>query len=365
MKKTVLGIAAIGAASTLFLQHYPMFGKTPNAKKRLDYQGSPNYEKNKFKNIYPTTMGSDLQSLGSIIRDYTRKIPNLTPSLPLPMQSFKWDNHSHNQARVTWFGHSTVFLELHGKTIFIDPMLGRSPSPFPQIGGKRYSQDLPFDKEDIPFIDIVLYSHDHYDHLDYDSVNLLKNKVGQFIVPLGVGSRLEGWGVPTGKINELDWWDAIEHSGIQFISTPARHFSGRSLFDQNSTLWTSWVIQSGETNIFYSGDSGYGPHFKEIGAQYGPFDFTMIECGQYDDRWADIHLTPEETVQAHLDVNGKLMMPIHWSAFTLAFHEWTDPIERVTKAAIERGVAITTPVIGQSIVVGAEEYPSEQWWMTV
>lgn len=365
MKKTLFGVAALATASTLFLQHYPAFGKAPNAKKKLTLIASPNYEKNKFKNISDTTMSNDLKTLGSMIKDYVQKNPDLTPVRSLPMENFQWNHLLDSQANVTWFGHSTILLNLHGKTIFIDPMLGSSPSPFPQIGGKRYSEKLPFDINDIPAIDIVLYSHDHYDHLDSDSVQLLKHKVGQFIVPLGVGSRLEGWGVAPEKIKELDWWDTFDHLDIEFISTPARHFSGRSLFDHNSTLWSSWVIRSGETSIFYSGDSGYDSHFKKIGEKYGPFDFTMMECGQYDDRWENIHMKPEETVQAHLDLNGKLMMPIHWSAFTLAFHAWTDPIERVTKAAKERNVAITTPKIGQSVVIGSDDYPVAEWWKLV
>ncbi|MGB3260866.1 MBL fold metallo-hydrolase [Paenisporosarcina sp.] len=365
MKKLLLGAATFATASTLFLQHYPAFGKAPNAKRKLLFNASPNFEKNKFMNFSETTMSNDLQTMGSIIRDYAKKIPDSMPTRSLPTEQFQWNNLLDSQTSVTWFGHSTVLLNLHGKTVFIDPMLGSSPSPFPQIGMKRYSENLPFDIKEIPSIDIVLYSHDHYDHLDYESVNLLKHKVGQFIVPLGVGSRLEGWGVAPEKIKELDWWDTFDHLDIQFTSTPARHFSGRSLFDHNSTLWSSWVIKSGETNIFYSGDSGYDTHFKEIGEKYGPFDFTMMECGQYDNRWKNIHMKPEETVQAHLDLKGKLMMPIHWSAFTLAFHAWTDPIERVTKAAKEHGVALTTPIIGQSVFIGSEDYPVEEWWKSV
>jgi len=365
MKKTLLGVATFAMASTLFLKYYPMFGKAPNSKKKLSYRSSPIFDNKKFNNLYPTIIKSDAKFLASVMKDYIRNIPNLAPTKPLPTQPFHWRVQPSTETKVTWFGHSTVLLELNEKTIFIDPMLGRSPSPFPQIGGKRYNPGLPFELSTVPTIDIVLYSHDHYDHLDYDSVKLLKNKASLFIVPLGVGSRLEGWGVPADKIKELDWWDTLKVSGIQFTSTPARHFSGRSLFDHNSTLWSSWVIQDEETKIFFNGDSGYGPHFKEIGEKYGPFDFTMMECGQYDERWAPIHMMPEETVQAHLDLRGQLLMPIHWSAFTLAFNEWTDSIERVTEAAKEYGVAITTPKIGQSVTVGVEVYPTEQWWKTV
>jgi len=362
MRKILLSVATVGMAATLFLKYYPNFGSAPNAKKQSSYLSSHNYEKKKFHNLYPTIIENDVKFLVSVLKDYLRKNPNLTPAHPLKTQPFNWGSPPQSKTRVTWFGHSTVLLELDGKRIFIDPMLGSSPSPFPQLGGKRYSPGLPFELDSVPSIDIVLYSHDHYDHLDHDSVKLLKDKVRQFIVPLGVGSRLEGWGVPAWKIQELDWWDSLDHAGIRFISTPARHFSGRSLFDHDSTLWTSWVIQHDEMKIFFNGDSGYGPHFKEIGDQYGPFDFTMMECGQYDKRWAPIHMMPEETVQAHIDLKGNLMMPIHWAAFTLAFNEWTDSIERVTKAADESGIAITTPKIGQSVLLGSGIYPTEKWW---
>lgn len=364
MKKTIFGITLIGTATALFLKHYPLFGKKPTSLKRELFKASPNFVNNKFQNILPTTSG-DFQALLSIIIDYSRKIPNLAPKSLLPMKQFAFHEPSDNETSVTWFGHSSVFLVLDGKTIFIDPMLGSSPSPFPIFGGNRYSQDLPFDVEDLPMIDIVLYSHDHYDHLDYGSVRHLKDIVGQFIVPLGLGSRLEGWGVSSENIVEMDWWDSFSYKDIQFISTPARHFSGRSVNDHNSTLWSSWVLQGLKSTIFYSGDSGYGPHFKEIGEKFGPFDLTMMECGQYDDRWEKIHMKPEETVLAHLDLQGKLMLPIHWGAFSLAFHEWTDPIMRVTEAAKEYNINITTPQIGESIDLGSTAFPNERWWTTV
>ena len=362
MKKILFSVTTLAIASTLFLKHYPSFGITPNSHRKNELKASPNFQEGTFKNIYPTKVDSDFKFLVSVLKDYTRKIPDLTPTNPLPTQDFKWQNEPVPDTRVTWFGHSAILLEMSETTIFIDPMLGSSPSPFPQIGGKRYNPGLPFEMESVPTIDIVLYSHDHYDHLDYNSVKLLKDKVGLFIVPLGVGSRLEGWGVPSSKIKELDWWDTLVVSGIKFVSTPARHFSGRSLFDHDSTLWSSWVIDNGEMKIFFSGDSGYGPHFKEIGDKYGPFDFTMMECGQYDERWAAIHMMPEQTVQAHIDLKGQLLMPIHWAAFTLAFNAWTDSIDRVTKAAYSNAIKITTPKIGQSIRLNSASYPTDSWW---
>jgi L-ascorbate metabolism protein UlaG (beta-lactamase superfamily) len=240
-------------------------------------------------------------------------------------------------------------------------MFGRAPTPFPIFGLKRYSKGLPFMIEDLPSIDVVIISHDHYDHLDYGSIRKIKEMVKQFIVPLGVGSHLEKWGVNPASIIE-DWWNEIKIEGLTIASTPARHFSGRSLTDRNATLWCSWVIKGENTNIFFSGDSGYGPHFIEIGAKYGPFDLTLMECGQYDRRWAAIHMTPEEAVQAQLDVKGKMMIPIHWGAFTLALHDWTDPIDRVTKAAETQNLAISTPRIGETVYISSEDYPRNMWW---
>ena len=366
MKKTLLGIAALGAASSFFLTKYPPLGKAPNPKRKAQYRTSPNFRHNKFHNLLPATVENDLQFYLTLMRDFLQKNPHMSPETVLPVQPYHWSKTaSSTQAKATWFGHSTILVELNGAKIFIDPMLGQSPSPFPRIGTQRYSPGLPFDISNVPPVDIVLYSHDHYDHLDYRSVSLLKDRAGIFIVPLGVGSRLEGWGVPSWKIKELDWWEMIDHKGIRFTSAPARHFSGRSLFDQDCTLWSSWVMESQETKIFFSGDSGYGPHFKEIGDKFGPFDLTMMECGQYDTRWADLHMFPEETVQAHKDVQGKLLLPIHWAGFTMAFNPWTDSIERVMKATNEQDIKITTPRIGETIIIGDGNYPDEQWWKSI
>jgi len=211
-------------------------------------------------------------------------------------------------------------------------------------------------------IDAVLLSHDHYDHLDYGSIVKLRNKVKHFFVPLGVGAHLARWGVDPTKISEHDWWDEVQFEGLTLASTPARHFSGRSLKDRDTTLWCSWVIVGPEARVFFSGDSGYGPHFAEIGEKYGPFDLTLIECGQYDARWAAIHMLPEESVQAHLDVQGKVMMIVHWAAFTLGLHDWTDPVERVSKAAEAQNIRFSTPKIGETVIIGAAEYPASIWW---
>jgi L-ascorbate metabolism protein UlaG (beta-lactamase superfamily) len=299
----------------------------------------------------------------TILRDLIKGNPKRKPAGPIPVDSLELlPLRDDTAAKAVWFGHSAVLLELEGKRVLLDPMFAQSPSPFPLIGGKRFSRVLPIAPEKLPPIDVVILSHDHYDHLDYQSIRRLAGKAGLFCVPAGVGSRLKKWGVDPGKIREFSWWQEDDYAGLTLACTPAQHFSGRGLFDRNKTLWCSWVIKGRGESVFFSGDGGYGPHFAKIGEKYGPFDLTLLECGQYDRRWADIHMLPEQTVEAHIAVNGKLLLPIHWAAFSLAFHDWTDPIERVLKAAQARNVSITTPRIGEVVEVGGGEYPTSTWW---
>lgn len=244
-------------------------------------------------------------------------------------------------------------------------MLGDASSPFPVFNSKRYSGTFSLEREDLQEIDAIIISHNHYDHLNYKSIMQLKDRAKHFYVPTGVAQYLIKWGVSPSKISEHNWWDEVTFDNIKLVCAPARHFSGRSMTDRDRSLWCSWLILGQETKVFFSGDSGYAPHFKEIGDKYGPFDLTLMECGQYDPRWSAIHMLPEETVQAHIDVKGELLLPIHWGAFTLALHEWSDPIERVTKEAKRLGVNITTPQIGDSITLKSKDYPSAAWWREV
>ncbi len=242
-------------------------------------------------------------------------------------------------------------------------MFGAVPAPHPWLGKKRYSKELPIEVEKLPAIDLIIFSHDHYDHLDYGSIQKLKGKTKKFYVPLGVGNHLKKWGVQPSAIQELNWWDEVTYGDLVLAFTPARHFSGRGLTNRWSTLWGSWVIKGAQDNIYFSGDSGYGSHFKTIGDKYGPFDFAMLECGQYNERWSEIHMMPEETAQAAVDLNTKAMMPIHWAAFTLALHSWTDPVERVTVKARQLGMPIVVPKIGSSIQFNHIPDETFNWWV--
>jgi len=364
---TILLIAAgLGLAGYLFVRLYPAFGGKASPAAKESYRQLDHYANGKFVNTTPTPMPMDVKTIKSLLRDYMRRNTNRRPARPIQIVKTAVPYASSSgQAVVRWFGHSALMLELEGKILLIDPMFGQSPSPVPILGGKRYSKTVPLELAELPFIDAVLISHDHYDHLDYGSIRKIKDRVKQFIVPLGVGAHLERWGVPANKIQEHDWWSEFHYEGLDLACTPARHFSGRGLGDRQSTLWCSWVIKGRDVSIFFSGDSGYGDHFQAIGHRYGPFDLTFMECGQYDSRWAGIHMMPEETVQAHQNVRGRLLIPIHWGAFTLSLHAWTDPIERASKAAREKQVAIATPQIGQALVIGSVDIPTSPWWRMV
>lgn len=352
-------------AGCSFMHLSPQFGAPAQGSRLAAMQQSPNYQDARFQNPVETNMHMGFRGYLKMIRmrlfdntanqapDWYLPIDKIAQPLPAQVQD--------SATVLTWFGHSSFLVELDGRRLLLDPMLSERASPFSFIGPKRFADELPIALEDLPYIDAVLISHDHYDHLDYTSIKQLADKTGHFYVALGVGAHLERWGIPAEKITELDWWDEAEMAGITFVATPARHFSGRGLTDRMQTLWTSWAIIGQQDRIFFSGDTGYFDGFKEIGERYGPFDITLLECGQYNELWGNIHMMPEQTVQAHLDLKGKLLMPIHWGAFTLAVHTWTDPIERVSRAAQAQGVRMTTPRIGQPVVLGREA-PRSNWW---
>ena len=257
-------------------------------------------------------------------------------------------------------GHSSFLLKAENKFWLIDPVFSDRASPFSFMGPKRFHQP-PVTIDELPDIAGVIISHNHYDHLDKASIEKLANKVSQFIVPLGIGRDLAAWGVDSQRIIELDWWQSHSFANVNFIMTPAQHFSGRGLTDANKTLWGSWVIKTEQQSIFYSGDTGYFDGFKEIGEKYGPFDLTIIETGAYDKDWPDVHMTPEQSMQAHLDVKGVKMLPAHNGTFDLAFHAWYEPLERISALAKSAEVDLVTPIVGEPVqLTEAREFSS--WW---
>ncbi len=258
-----------------------------------------------------------------------------------------------------WFGHSTFLLNIGGKIILFDPVFSGSASPV-GLFVKRY-QDPVLKLEELPEVDYIVISHDHYDHLDMDTVKFFQAKKTKFITPLGVTSHIKGWGVQEERLTELDWWQSLEIDGLEFICTPAQHFSGRTGTNSNKTLWSSWIVKNKKSSIFFSGDSGYDTHFKSIGDKYGPFDITFIENGQYNQMWRDVHVLPEETAQAFLDLRGKNLVPVHWGMFSLSLHDWFEPIEELEKQAKLKNLKLMTPKIGQMVVL-SEETIFERWW---
>nr|WP_313795267.1 MBL fold metallo-hydrolase [uncultured Allomuricauda sp.] len=361
---SLIGILII--AYLLFVNFYPSFGGDISKEKQKEYQKSRNYKDGKFVN--QKDVPKDL-SFGETVKlayaFFTTKVPNGRPKQNLEVEKLDSLDVADYKggSRLIWYGHSAFLLQMDGKNILIDPMFGEVAAPHPLLGENRFNREMPLTIDKLPKIDAVLISHDHYDHLDYKSIITLKDKVDMFYVPLGVGVHLEKWGIKKESVVELDWWQEVNYKGLQFACTPAQHFSGRKFGGNQTTLWSSWVIISATDKLFFSGDSGYGSHFKEIGKKYGPFDFAMMECGQYNTRWPDIHMFPEETAQAGLDVSAKIVMPIHWGAFKLALHSWTDPIERVTQKADELGLQLVAPQIGQVISLNKlDQKVTDKWW---
>ncbi len=351
-----------------FVNFSPQFGARPKGESLKRVEASPQYRNGKFVN---NTEGIDQYTFSDymdMFSEMRKDRPGATPFNRV-LSKYKGEIEVNKQitdslTRITWLGHSAIHLRIDGLNILIDPMLGDAYGPLTFMKkGKRFVNSKPIALDEFGKIDAILISHDHYDHLDYSTIKQLKGKVEHYFVPLGVAGHLISWGVNENIITELDWWQEVQFNGLTFISTPAQHFSGRGIMDRFSTLWMSWVIIGKKEKIYFSGDSGYFDIFKQIGNKYGPFDLTMIECGQYSDLWPNHHIFPEQTAQAHLDLKGKVLMPIHWGTFLLSpSHDWDEPIERLLKKAYELKVKVTTPMIGQSISIG-NEYPNTKWWI--
>ncbi|WP_025761896.1 MBL fold metallo-hydrolase [Dyadobacter tibetensis] len=356
----LLVLMTIGGA--LFMYTSPEFGQSPEGEDLERMRKSRHYADNKFRNIVDTSTGDVWEALKSMpTMMFGEKVG---PVRPLPT-AFEKDAHSTTDSDtsvyITWYGHSAFLIELAGKRILIDPMLGDVAAPVP-FGTRRFAYQNPIPLEELNGIDLIIISHDHYDHLDYPTIAKLKDRVGHFITPLGVGSHLKAWGIAAENITELDWWENTNREGISFTACPSRHFSGRGFSDRDATQWASWVLSTDSRKLYFSGDGGYGKHFSEIADRFGTFDFAMLECGQYNKAWSEIHMMPEETVQAGLDLHTALAMPIHWGAFRLAPHAWTDPITRFSKSADQKGLSYIVPIIGQRFELG-KDYPRSQWWL--
>lgn len=341
-----------------FIAFAPQFGQAPKGSHLEQIRQSPNYNKESdvFINQITTTLDMNMSKLGETLNEFIFS-KNTKPPKPLP-SVFENLHLQDSLPHITWFGHSAILLEIDQYRILLDPMLGPSASPI-SFFGRRFKNENKIPIDSIDNIDAILISHDHYDHLDYPSIQKLKTVTKKFFVPLGVGAHLEKWGVDPDSIEELDWWDETTLNSLQLAFTPARHFSGRAISDRNKTIWGSWVIKGKSSKIYFSGDSGYGPHFEEIGNKYGPFDFAMMECGQYNQKWIDIHMMPDQTIQATIDLKAGKMMPIHWGAFQLSVHTWDDPVIQAKKFAKNENLEFVTPIIGVRISL---QESTTSWW---
>ena len=323
---------------------------------------SPRYYDGVFHNDFTFESFSWEKLYAAVKRQQTEVVVDDKPSKTLPMIPVtreSLDAIADDELRIVKLGHSSILIKAYGKYLLIDPMFSDRASPFGFFGPERF-QPTPIALDDLPPIDTILVSHNHYDHLDKASIKALIAKTEHFMVPLGVDGDLRKWGVDSSRISTFDWWQEQKTSLGEFVFTPSQHFSGRGLTDRDKTLWGSWVITLGGKRIFFSGDSGYFEGFKEIGKRYGPFDLTMIENGAYNVDWRYVHMFPEQSVQAHLDLQGKVMLPIHNGTFDLSFHSWYDPLEKVSVAADKHQVTLSTPVVGEVFAVG--EAVSTRWW---
>ncbi|MEV1019656.1 MBL fold metallo-hydrolase [Streptomyces sp. NPDC050264] len=347
------------------------FGAEATGARLERIRKSPNFADGQFQN----PEGARTRPDGSVLdfaKVYFRKEERAlrAPAGTVPVHATTFADLAKPAAsglRITWMGHSSVLAEIDGVRVLFDPVWGERCSPFAFAGPKRL-HPAPLPLAALGPVDVVVISHDHYDHLDMPTIKALTGTDTVFAVPLGVGAHLEHWGVPADRLRELDWHESTEVGGVTLTASPARHFCGRGLRNPQHTLWASWVVAGPEHRIYHSGDTGYFQGFREIGAEHGPFDVTMIQVGAYSDFWPDIHMTPEEGLRAHLDLQGArphgVLMPIHWGTFNLAPHAWAEPGEWSMDVARDAGQALATPRPGEPFEPSGE-LPAEAWWRGV
>ena len=383
--KLIAALVLIGlllvAGLWLYLKFSPQTGATPSSDQLSAYQSLENHDGDHFINLAVADdpeIPSDSrrrdkwQRLWEVI---TRSADQVKPPAPLGAKSVDFEQAigsqvaADNQIRVTWLGHSAALASMDGVSLLFDPMFGQYASPIPGVI-ERFAGSLPDNIDQMPAVDVVMISHDHYDHLDYGSIKRFDERIGHYVVPLGIGDHLRLWGVDPNKITELNWWDQVEIKGLTVVLTPSLHSSGRTLGNQKSTLWGGFAVLGASQKLFFSGDTGYGGHFARIGERLGPFDLALVEDGQYNEMWLKHHMLPEQSYQAAVDLKARQMMPIHWAGFVLSTHPWNQPPKRLIAARDqvlrEKGSAdglpeIITPEIGLTFRVPADK-PQDRWW---
>ncbi len=356
-----LGVALLLCVLAIVVDGWQAFGKAAEGSRRARMEQSPQWRDGQFHN--PQPLFNDAWGMFAAMSHASGHITPATapPSVTLDPQLLKQAPASG--LRVTWFGHSSILIEIDGQRVLTDPMWGERASPVSWLGPKRWYPPA-IALADLPPVDVVVISHDHYDHLDYSTIRAIKDWPTKFVVPLGIGAHLEYWGVSPMQIVELDWWEHTQVGGLAVVCTPARHASGRVLFDNDAKLWAGWAFLGSKHRAYFSGDTGLFPGMKEIGERLGPFDVTMIETGQYHRSWPDWHIGPEQAVEAHQLVRGRVMLPVHWALLGLAFHGWTEPVERSVAEAERRQQTLLTPRPGES-VEPTGPLKLARWWPEV
>ncbi len=354
--------ASATAAGWLVREVSASLGAEPTGARADRVRRSPQFRHGKFHNPVPGSAlppGSGRQALREMLFGGQRR----TPSGVVPVVAPRPAELAPDSLHVIWYGHSSALVEIERRRVLFDPVWSKRCSPSAHVGPRRL-HPVPVPLEQLPPLDAIVISHDHYDHLDMATVRgLVRLQSAPFLVPIGVGAHLDRWGVPPGRIIELDWDEAVDIAGLRITATAARHFSGRA-FARDPTLWASWVVAGRTRRVFYTGDSGYFDGFAEIGAAHGPFDATLIQVGAYGVAWPDIHMTPEEGIAAHLAVRGALLIPLHWATFILAVHGWAEPADRLWLEAKARDVAVAGPRPGARVDV--DDPPAvDGWWQVV
>ncbi len=343
---------------------FKQFGGKVTKALEQQYEQSPNWNNGRFQNIADVEVDMPFSKIPGVIYKQLTNNKKKAPDNPLPVIPFNKAAFlaPSEKAKFIWYGHSAILLRMQETTILIDPMLGPDTTPIAPIASRRFSENTLSFIDEFPNIEVILITHDHYDHLDYASIQKLKSKTKQYYVALGVKRHLVSWGVAPSLITEFDWWDSKSLDTIKITFTPTQHFSGRGLRDRLKTLWGGWALTTPTENIWFSGDGGYNQHFKTIGKRLGPFDFAFMECGQYNDDWHPVHLFPDESVQAAIDAKVQKAMPVHWASFALSYHHsWSEPAEVFVQSAIEKKIDYVLPSLGQLFDVDFEN--RENWWV--
>lgn len=359
----IAGVCVLATGGAFAYLQQPLFGALPSGERLERITQSSHYADGAFRNQIPTPMRTTKQSEWSMwVETILGEKGHPRPSGPVPTDKTDLKAFDRNEDLVVWLGHSSYFVQLDGRRILIDPVFSVDASPIP-FTNMAFDGSSIYSAEDMPQIDFLLISHDHYDHLDYPSIRALKPKVRQVIAGLGVGAHFEAWGYNPDIVREADWYETIDHApGFQIHVTPARHFSGRT-FTRDQSLWVGFALVSADHRLLFSGDSGYGPHFAEIGSRYGPFDWVALDSGQYDPRWANVHMNPEQAAQAASDLCAQVLVPGHVGRFSLSPHDWDDPFKRITVASQGRGYALWTPEIGQTMHLDGRPHNFSAWWL--